>query len=456
MINVSSSRLTILKYVHSIMNDYLFNQNVLILSSALATLAGFFFIILVSKTTNFYRHLVIALGLSLGLIAAETVVVSVTISLSNLPVSGFYILFVLDLLLSLLAIGGRSSKRLIATGLMATACTLLLLAVTVNSFYQDYPTISSIFGNKHSTYDQRRVTISTTNGRKFNEPTSLENALFFQPSNKGTVYTVPIPGTTSGLKARDAVVYLPPAYSANNLSKSTFPVLVLLSGMPGSPSDWLHGEQLELTMNNFAARHEGITPIIIMADYSGAFGNDTECVDSSKGNAETYLTSDLPNFVKQNFRVDQSPKNWAIGGFSAGGMCAAMLTLRHQNVYQHFLDMSGDPAPTLRSPAETLRVLFKGSKVAQQEHDINWLLKHRPVDKSVTGQFVIGGDDKKAILNNTRQTYGLAVKADVTASIEVIPHMGHSFSAWDRGFSDSIARLSYYVGATNCETFCTK
>ena len=438
------------------MNDYLFNQNLLIVFSSLATLLGLSFIVGLSKTPNFRRHLGLALFLSLGLIAVETVVLAVTFSLNNLPVSGFYLLFVVDLVVSLLALGRRNSKKLLGSGGLAALATLLLLAITVNGFYQYYPTLGSIISNKHSVYNQRRVTLTTTNGHRLNEPTSLENSLFFQPSTKGTVYNLPIPGTASGFKARPAVVYLPPAYLAPDTAKAAFPVLVLLSGMPGSPSDWLHGEQLELTMNNFAARHEGITPVIIMVDHSGTFGNDTECVDSSKGNAETYLTTDVPNFIKQNFRVAQAPKNWAIGGFSAGGMCAAMLTLRHQNVYQHFLDMSGDPTPTLRSPAETLKVLFKGSKVAQQQHDINWLLTHRPVDKAVTGQFIVGGDDKKVILGNTRRTYGLAVKADITTSIEVVPHMGHSFSVWARGYSDSIAKLSYYVGATNCETFCTK
>ena len=38
-----------------------------------------------------------------------------------------------------------------------------------------------------------------------------------------------------------------------------------------------------------------MAPIIVMPDENGSFTNDTECVDGPRGNAETYITVDVPN-----------------------------------------------------------------------------------------------------------------------------------------------------------------
>src|SRR3546814_3201783 len=55
------------------------------------------------------------------------------------------------------------------------------------------------------------------------------------PSN-GVVTEAAIPGNVSGFDARPATLYLPPAYLAD--PRAELPVLVLVAGEPGSPSDW--------------------------------------------------------------------------------------------------------------------------------------------------------------------------------------------------------------------------
>lgn len=433
------------------MSDYLLNQNLLIVLSSLTTLLVIIFIGLLPRE-RFREKLSLAAGLGFILIAIEIALVAAPFSLSNVPAAGFYITGIFDFLVAIMIIYRRSGRRPLTVGGLALLSVLVLLGAVVNNYYQYYPSLASIFGGKHPLYHAQSVTL-TTAAKGFNGPTSLEGLLSTRGSNKGLVYDLSIPGTVSGFKARNAVVYLPPAYKTTG---PAFPVLVLLTGTPGSPSDWLHGEQMQPTMDNFAARHGGVAPVVVVADHTGSFTNDTECVDSSRGNVETYLTVDVPTAIKNNFHVAGAAANWGIGGFSEGGMCAAMLTLRHQNTYHHFLDMSGDTGPILGPSAETARLLFSGSRTTLQEHNIDWLLNHAPLDPNITGQFVIGGDDNKRLVAGLRQTYELAVKKGVTASFVIVPGTGHNFKAWSRGFNDTIPRLSYYVGATNCETTCLK
>lgn len=435
------------------MSNYLLNPNLLIVLSSLATLLFVVYIGFLPKARR-RQKLGAAAGLAFVLLAVEIGLVAATFSLGNVPAAGFYIAYVFDLLVALMVLN-RDGRGPVIAGGAALLVVLLLLAITVNYYYQYYPSLAAIFGAKHQLYHSQSVTL-TTAATGFKEPVSLESSLPPPVGNQGSVYNLSVPGTVSGFRARQAIVYLPPAYKAASDSGKTFPVLVLLAGTPGSPSDWLHGGQLQNTMDKFAARHRGVTPVVVVADHTGDFTNDTECVDSSRGNAETYLAVDVPAAIKKDFHVSGSADNWGIGGLSEGGMCAAMLTLRHQNVYHHFLDMSGDPNPVLGPTAQTLSTLFAGSRTALKEHNVDWLLHNSSLDKKLTGQFVIGGNDNKRLVTKMRQTYELAVKKNVTASLIIIPGEGHTFKTWARGFNDTIPRLSYFVGATNCETTCLK
>ena len=54
----------------------------------------------------------------------------------------------------------------------------------------------------------------------------------------------------------------------------------------------------------------------------GSFLSDTECVDGPRGNAETYLTVDVPRFAAARLGAERRPATWGIAGFSEGGTCA--------------------------------------------------------------------------------------------------------------------------------------
>lgn len=211
-----------------------------------------------------------------------------------------------------------------------------------------YPTVGALVGTTKPELTAfaavpggRPKTIAPAEGRSleqvWNPPANL-------PS-QGTVSMVPIPGTVSGFHARDAELYLPPAYAAE--VRPLLPVLVLLPGQPGGPADWFGAGQVATAMDGFAARHHGLAPVVVAADPNGSTFGNTMCTDSSRGNAGTYLTQDVPAWIKANLQITTDSAGWGVGGYSYGGTCALQLAVRAPAVYQSFIDISGESEPTL-------------------------------------------------------------------------------------------------------------
>ena len=160
---------------------------------------------------------------------------------------------------------------------------------------------------------------------------------------QGAVFTARIPPTVSGFDTRPATIYLPPAWFARKTPH--LPTLVLLPGEPGSASDWSQQGDADGTADAFAAGHDGVAPIIVMPDPNGVHTVDSECVNSQFGNAQTYLTVDVPAFARQHLDASSGPGSLAVGGLSAGGTCSVMLALDEPDVYPTFASFSGFASP---------------------------------------------------------------------------------------------------------------
>jgi S-formylglutathione hydrolase FrmB len=181
----------------------------------------------------------------------------------------------------------------------------------------------------------------------------------------------------SRFHARPAYLYLPPAYLAD--PTRPLPVLEILHGTPGAPSDWVIRGQLRTTADAFAAAHGGRAPIIVMPDINGSWRADSECIRTASGaDVESYLTSDVVAYVRKAFARTVGHTRWWLAGVSEGGLCAVMLALRHPATYSAFGDMSGLSRPVVEhvSPAASVRQLFGTDASARREHDVIWLLQH--------------------------------------------------------------------------------
>ncbi|HVS58512.1 MAG TPA: alpha/beta hydrolase-fold protein [Candidatus Saccharimonadales bacterium] len=432
------------------MNDYLFNQNILIVLSALSAGLCMLFFRQAVRRMNL-KKVLIGTGVATAAFAVVLFLFYRTYGFIDTPAGAYYIAFFSFVILAL-ALLQLPKRRATTYGVAAFVSVLLLLGTSINDYYQYYPTVSSLWSGQipNSTTPTK---VAKPHGYIY---ASLENNLYGNGFSNGKIISVHIPGTQSGLHARNAYVYFPPAYYDNAFALTKFPVLVLLTGTPGTPSSWLQGGHFLYTMNRFASTHEGITPIVVMADHSGSFSNDTECLNSSHGNADTYISVDVPAFLHSHYRVADSAANWGIGGFSEGGMCAAMLALEHPDTYQHFVDIAGDPSPYLNNQSQTLPILFHNSKSDLRHHDINWLLQHFSSVPGFTAQFAIGGSDNGHRIAAMKYAYHLALQRKITSSFITIPYQGHTFNAWFRSYSEYLPSISYYLGATTCGATCTQ
>jgi S-formylglutathione hydrolase FrmB len=184
-----------------------------------------------------------------------------------------------------------------------------------------------------------------------------------------------------------------------------------------------------------------------MPDNNGGFTSDTECVDSSRGNAETYLTVDVPTFIKDRLGTATDAKSWAVVGFSEGGNCALMLALRHPDLFATFGDYSGLPGPRVGTNMEvTTEVadLFGGSRAAFEAHEPADLLQNKRYP-GMAGWFEVANDDGGP-LAAAQHLAGLSRKAGIEACVVVLPTGGHAFPVWQQAFKDSLPWLAARLG----------
>lgn len=240
---------------------------------------------------------------------------------------------------------------------------------------------------------------------------------------RGTVGTVTIPGTTSGFAARAALVYLPPAALAPN--PPVLPVLVMFAGQPGMPAAVFTAGRLASTMDAYAASHNGLVPIVVAPDQLGRANQNPMCIDSPLGNSETYLTRDVPQWIRSHLRVSDDPRYWAVGGFSQGGTCSIQLGAGHPEIFRSILDVSGEAEPTIGST--TVARAFGGSTAAYDAvKPINVLAARAPYADTVA-IFGVGALDAK-YQKNQRLVRAAADRSGMVTKLIEAPNSAHDWT----------------------------
>jgi S-formylglutathione hydrolase FrmB len=338
----------------------------------------------------------------------------------------------------------RNWRRVVSV--LSVLLSSIMAFTLINQEYAYYPTVGSLFGVNaqnqiaDAALAKARQKAMDTPGRPM-------------PAHGYTV-SIPIPGPVSHFHARSAYVWVPPVWLVNDTIK--LPVVELLAGVPGNPSDWTRAGFADQTADKYAATHGGVAPILVMPDANGSPNGDTECVNSPRGQAETYLTVDVPAFVRARFDAATRPQSWAIAGLSAGATCSVLLALRHPNLYVAFGDYSGLTSPTVGESVDrvaTTKILFGGSTAAYDAHDPLSLLRAHTYP-TLGGWFEVGTSDPGP-LDGQRLLVPLARSADIQTCSKEIPGGGHSFEVWSQSFVDSLpwlaSRLGLVAGAARCD-----
>jgi S-formylglutathione hydrolase FrmB len=348
----------------------------------------------------------------------------------------------------MLAIARQPLMRTWPRRAAAIAAGVLVLATAanqVNDYFQAYPTLRAVLA---PWLDPKPALTRTANITEVvARPGQTLESIWHPPRGMpktGAVYQVTIPGVRSGFPARPGYLYLPPAYLAT--PRPQLPVLALLAGQPGSPRAWLDSGPLQAVMDTFAARHHGLAPVVVMPDDLGtAFANPL-CIDSRLGNAQTYLTVDVPNWITSHLQVRPPERGWAIAGLSDGGTCAIQLSTQAPRLYAVFVDISGQSEPTLGNRQLTISRAFGGDAAAFARVDPIVVLAHTRFPHSA-GVFVAGANDRTYTLQQ-RTMYLAAVHAGMKVTFMELPG-GHGWQVWRAGLERNVAWLASQLGITD-------
>ncbi|MFN6477082.1 alpha/beta hydrolase [Nostoc sp. DedQUE07] len=140
-------------------------------------------------------------------------------------------------------------------------------------------------------------------------------------------------------------VSLPPGYEQN--PKQRYPVIFLLHGGHGNPSDWFiqnKGQALK-TVEQLYTTGKLPPSIIITPDGNDKRGSspyrDPEYIDGPNGKVSTAVGDELVKVVQSRYRTINNPDFWAIGGLSSGGWGAINVGLHNLDRFSILFSHSG-------------------------------------------------------------------------------------------------------------------
>ena len=326
---------------------------------------------------------------------------------------------------------------------LAVAVVAAVVGVGINADFGQYPTLGSLM--KSETEISTAVLPKPHQGQESRFMKSAVSTRWTPSAElpvRGTVRLEPIPGTISGFKARKAVVYLPPAYS--EAQRPVLPVLVMVSGQPGSPESWLSSTGLVNQLDAYAASHGGLAPIVVIPDPNGSTQGNTMCMDSKLGQADSYMSKDVPAWIKSHLEVDTNPAHWAVGGFSYGATCSLQMVTRHPQIYQTFMAISPEREPALAvNRSLTVDRAFNGDTAAFDALLPLTLMAHNTYPQ-IHGWFAVGNADT-TYSANVKVLEAAASKAGMSVKSASYPG-GHSWAVADAALPQGLAFVFARVG----------
>lgn len=280
-----------------------------------------------------------------------------------------------------------------AVAVILVVCAVFSTATGIDQAYGEYATIGSLFSQ--DSYREADLTgmakrsdlISVTQWRQEAADGSISDI----PAH-GEVSKVNIPATTSHFEARQALVYLPPAALVTAKHKPALPVILMMSGQPGSPGRVFAAGGIQTMMDDYAQHHGGLAPIVIAADQLGDDSHNTLCVDSPVyGKALTYLTKDVVDWVKTNLPAARQAQDWAIAGFSQGATCSLQIGANHPDLFGTIIPTGSELKPTNGSESSMISRFFHGDRTAYEKQiPINAIRNHAPSNQTL----VIGAGER--------------------------------------------------------------
>lgn len=258
--------------------------------------------------------------------------------------------------------------------------------------------------------------------------------------NDGThVAVTEITGKKSGFKGK-VWVWAPKEYNDPKFAKSGFPVMIALPGGAGYPNNYWMGTDLKLQASISKWYSEGKSKPFLLAmpvlnpenhdqdpkdPLSGTYWDGSDIPGQPK--MGTWLTDDVPDLMRENFRTVKSRDGWAFMGSSTGGFASLKAVLKYPEKFKAAICSGPDIVPDSH--------LWKGHDQEKNENNPNLLSKALIEKKGAPDVYIafqVGdSESNKETLPNVQKyiaTYGN--KGPIHTSLRVIPGGKHNAATY--------------------------
>jgi S-formylglutathione hydrolase FrmB len=250
----------------------------------------------------------------------------------------------------------------------------------------------------------------------------------------------PAPGSAACVPGVDAVVSAPDpsapggrrtvwVHRPTGADHATIPVLYVLHGYPGMPTDLADGDLPGLLDHQMC---ESGRPFVIAVPDGRADETDTEWGDDADGSfaIERFVTTTAVALVESGHRRPASLR--AVAGFSMGGYGAAALALRHPDLYRQVAAFGGyfhadDPDQVFDDDAAHAPDRLTASGTGQRY----FLVEGTDEDTALMHGSIRGEADRFA---------GLLRRAGITVTV-AHPPGGHNNVTWNPQLANMAAFL---------------
>jgi enterochelin esterase-like enzyme len=204
-------------------------------------------------------------------------------------------------------------------------------------------------------------------------------------------------------------------------------------------------------LDEFAAQHNGLAPIVIVADQLGGQGDlDPACADSAKfGNAETYVTTDVVNWANANLNIIQDPKYWTIAGYSNGGGCAAKYGAKDPGTFKNIISVSGEQHPGSEDSDAVTTDIYGGDSAAFEASKPISIMQAAPPGTyaGMTAVFTAGSEDPAFVsmattISNETKSVGM------NTTLFIVQGADHGGTAVTGGLAEGFTILFPILGLT--------
>jgi enterochelin esterase-like enzyme len=231
---------------------------------------------------------------------------------------------------------------------------------------------------------------------------------------------------------RRFLIYLPRSYDLRVAAKRHYPVLYLLHGDPGSPSDWIQFGATGVFDTGIAA---GVIPetIIVFPDGNGHVTASTQWANRFDGRDRIEdSVLELVDEVDLDYRTVPDAAHRLIGGLSSGGFGAANLAARHPNLFGIAMSFSG--YFVARGP------VFGGISSYIRNNSPYYIVQDDPAARTVRYILVVGNRDP--VYQQTNRNFAaLLSQFGVPNDLNVLAG-GHSSDIWQSGLALGMTRMA--------------